>query len=169
MTTVIPLYKGRKRLTDAVIRTVSGSQYSHAELACGDTPTVVMECIGASKRDNHQVRRKTIEFHADHWDFMIIEGLDFAPMWTRAEQELGAPYDSIGAVLSVTPFGRSANGAWFCFELLGVLMGFDNPHRLHPRAFVLAALKSFDCVRILPGSTLLSSDILTRKEYTYGV
>lgn len=117
---------------DALVRRVTGSPYSHVELLQTEPINHATLCISASKRDGSCVRMKWITFKPGHWDFIAVPDLDPEKCWTRAAQHLGAPYDTIGAVLTVTPIVTSRPGKWFCSELLGDAAGIPQPHTLTP-------------------------------------
>lgn len=117
---------------DEVIRRVTGSPYSHAELLQAAPINRTALCISASKRDGAKVRTKVIAFKPGHWDFISVPHLCASQCWTRAAQHIGEPYDTIGAVLTVTPIVTSRRGKWFCSELLGDAVGIQKPHTLTP-------------------------------------
>jgi hypothetical protein len=129
---IFALYRAPGHWQDAVIRAATGSPYSHVELLRGPVVDGVATCISASKRDGNHVRVKPIRFKAKHWDFIEVQSLDPATTWARAHAHLGAPYDVLGAVLSVTPWPRSSANRWFCSQLLGHAAGLKYPHILTP-------------------------------------
>jgi hypothetical protein len=130
--TIFALYRASGRWQDAAIRAATGSPYSHVELLFGPVVDGAAACISASKRDGNQVRVKPIRFKPGHWDFLDVPALDPAATWARAHAHLGAPYDFLGAVLTITPWARASANRWFCSQLLGHAAGLSDPHVLTP-------------------------------------
>lgn len=125
-------YKAEGNWRDKAIRWATASPYSHAELLNTEPMRGAAFCISASKRDGAKVRTKVIDFKPGHWDFLNVPTLTTEHCWVRAVRHLGAPYDTIGAVLTVTPLVTSRPGTWFCSELLGHAAGLSQPHTLTP-------------------------------------
>jgi hypothetical protein len=124
--TLLAFYRGQGTITDAVIRQVTGSQFSHVELVGPNG-----QCISASKRDGNQVRQKRIDFKADHWTF-IRTPHDPAKAWSISESYLGVPYDTLGAVLSGLNIPLNVSPRWFCSELIAQSLGLPDAHTYHP-------------------------------------
>lgn len=142
-------YKGEGRKTDTLIRTITSLrhgqkvQYSHIELMKGPVSTHskgyrFQRCLAASKRDGSVVREKEIIFKSDHWDFYRVTRF-FNP-WIDAQAFLGMPYDTLGAVLCVTPFAREKKDRWFCSQMLAHLMFQPTPEIFDPQMVVNRAL-----------------------------
>ncbi|MCA1776039.1 MAG: hypothetical protein LC676_10645 [Loktanella sp.] len=129
---IFALYCAPGDWRDAVIRTVTRSRYSHVEMLRAPPSLGEALCISASKRDGNRVREAVIRFKPDHWEFLRADWLDPEEAYARAAEHIGAPYDAIGAVLTVTPFARHRSGRWFCSELLGYAAGLTDPHLLTP-------------------------------------
>lgn len=124
----------RKGWRDKLIRWATGHPASHVEYVVGGVLGKSNVCISASKRDGNRVRSKPITWKPDNWVFVEVEGDDKA-IYKRMIAECGKPYDTLGAVMSVTPFSRHKVGAWFCNELAGYGLGIQNPHRGTPGSF----------------------------------
>jgi len=93
----IALYKAPGTIFDKLIRFVTRSQYSHCELVIDGL------CYSSSPRDRG-VRMKHIDLTEDKWDVFEIEGDKvWALDWFI--NNVNKPYDWVGAVLSVVPFG----------------------------------------------------------------
>lgn len=135
----LAFYTGRGDSTDPwrdrIIRWATNSDYSHVELILDDTLAAENECIAASKRDGNCVRRKRMEWKADHWHFYEIP---CAPEYARkvrhyATKYEGEGYDTIGALLTVFGGFWHSKEKWFCSELIANALGFPHdPHRYTP-------------------------------------
>ncbi len=134
MPTIFAFYRAPGDWRDRLIRAATGHPYSHAELLQAEPIGGEALCISASKRDGNRVRTKRIAFKTGHWDFITVPGLHDADCWARAIRHIDAPYDTVGAVLTVTPIVTSRRGRWFCSELLGHAAGIPQPHTLTPGA-----------------------------------
>lgn len=124
-------YRAHGDWQDRIVRTVTRSPYSHAELLGGPLLDRKARCVSASRRDGNKVRVKCIMFQPGHWDFLTVP-IDGRECWRRAIRHVGAPYDVIGAVLTVTPIATNRRGLWFCSELLGHAADIPQPHTLTP-------------------------------------
>ena len=114
----LALYKGRRdgawyrpgvaaaRLSDWIIRTLTGSPYSHCELAVlvkprsslhpfGHTAPAVFDCYSSSIRDGG-VRLKTMPLPPEKWDLIPV---DVKPeqVYEALAATFGAKYDWLGA------------------------------------------------------------------------
>lgn len=124
----------RKGWRDKLIRWATGHPASHVEYVVGGVLGKSNVCISASKRDGNKVRSKPITWNAGHWVFVEVEG-DDAAIYKRLIAECGKPYDTWGALLSVTPFNRHKMGAWFCSEIMAHGVGLPRAHRYTPGLF----------------------------------
>jgi hypothetical protein len=89
-------------------------------------------CISASKRDDKRVRQKAITWRPGHWTFVEVPALNSADCLKRAVQHLGKPYDTFGAILSITPFSLPRDDRWFCASHLALAANLPRPHRYNP-------------------------------------
>ena len=136
----LALYKGRRdgawyrpgvaaaRLSDWIIRTLTGSQYSHCELAvpCADGQ---YDCYSSSIRDGG-VRLKTMPLPSEKWDLIPV---DVSPEQVLAAlvATVGAKYDWLGAT-GVIARWRHDRYKWFCSEWCAMALGLANPERFCP-------------------------------------
>jgi len=137
---IYAFYRAPGDWRDQVIRAATGSPYSHAELLHTRPSGGEALCISASKRDGGAVRRKMIRFKPGHWDFINVTSINIDAAWSRAAAHLGEPYDTLGAILTVTPWARERPGRWFCSEILGLSAGLHAPYRHHPGSLAAAFL-----------------------------
>ncbi|MEP4950058.1 MAG: hypothetical protein ABJU46_03680 [Paracoccaceae bacterium] len=138
MTVTLAFYKGRgssvyQRLQDGIIRSVTRGIYSHVELISGDAllgqPAV---CLSASGRDGG-VRHKRIVLKPESWDLVSMP-VDADGPCQFIEDQLGAPYDYAGIVLSqVFAFGRHNPDKWFCSEIIAASLDIPTPQRISPQ------------------------------------
>ena len=148
----LALYKGRRdgawyqpkvaaaRLSDWIIRTLTGSPYSHCELAVlipplnGDPDDhTVFDCYSSSIRDGG-VRLKTMPLPADKWDLIPVNRQDvYIDVLNYFAQTRGKPYDFIGACGVVLGINGSLK-KWFCSEWCAAALGLQYPDRYSPQA-----------------------------------
>ena len=141
MTTVyLALYKGRRdgawykpsvataRVSDWIIRTLTGSPYSHCELAvpCADGQ---YDCYSSSIRDGG-VRLKTMTLPPEKWDLIPVPATE-AQVQAAFETTRGAKYDWLGAT-GVIARWRHDKRKWFCSEWCAMALGLPNPERFCP-------------------------------------
>lgn len=144
----LALYKGRRdgawykpsvaaaRLSDWIIRTLTGSPYSHCELAVlipplnGDPDDpAVFDCYSSSIRDDG-VRLKTMPLPPEKWDLIPV---DVKPeqVYEALAATFGAKYDWLGAT-GVIARWRHDKRKWFCSEWCAWTLGLSNPERFCP-------------------------------------
>ena len=144
----LALYKGRRdgawyrpgvaaaRLSDWIIRTLTGSPYSHCELAVlipplnGDPEDpAVFDCYSSSIRDGG-VRVKTMPLPPEKWDLIPV---DASPeqVYEALAATFGAKYDWAGAT-GVIARWRHDKRKWFCSEWCAWTLGLANPERFCP-------------------------------------
>ena len=147
---IFAFYIGTGRWQDTCIRWVTGhregwrwvpAECSHVEMLVIPEVKRSNLCISASKRDGSRVRQKEIKWNAAHWTFVEVPDLDGVDCYRRVAAHLNRPYDSLGAVMSVTGLDIGLKGHWFCDEILGHGIRLTNPHRYHPESFKQALLK----------------------------
>lgn len=135
------LYKGRKRgksprelwqrLTDWAVRTATGGQYSHCEIAVKHGFAEDYHCYSASLRDGG-VRAKTMPLPADKWDLIPIRDAEaHDKVWALYQATSGARYDYIGALGVVLPV-RQVEQRWFCSEWCARALGLGQPEKYSP-------------------------------------
>lgn len=140
MTVYLALYKGRRdgawyrpgvaaaRVSDWIIRTLTGSVYSHCELAvpCADGQ---YDCYSSSIRDGG-VRFKTMPLSPEKWDLIPV---DASPeqVYEALAATFGAKYDWAGAT-GVIARWRHDKRKWFCSEWCAWTLGLANPERFCP-------------------------------------
>lgn len=139
MTAIFAFYVGKGRFADRIIRTISRHPTSHVEILLDDQLRPKNRVIGASKRDDDQVRAKWIEWKPENWVFIKVPGIDADLIQARAISQLGENYDEIGAILSVTRFARQGDG-WFCSSLAGWLYGLHEWFKQTPGDIALDLL-----------------------------
>ena len=136
----LALYKGRRdgawyrpgvaaaRLSDWIIRTLTGSPYSHCELAvpCADGQ---YDCYSSSIRDGG-VRLKTMPLPSEKWDLIPV---DASPeqVYEALAATFAAKYDWLGAT-GVIARWRHDKRKWFCSEWCAWTLGLSNPERFCP-------------------------------------
>ena len=136
----LALYKGRRdgawyrpgvaaaRLSDWIIRTLTGSPYSHCELAvpCADGQ---YDCYSSSIRDGG-VRLKTMPLPPEKWDLIPV---DASPeqVYEALAATFGAKYDWAGAT-GVIARWRHDKRKYFCSEWCAMALGLANPERFCP-------------------------------------
>lgn len=136
----LALYKGRRdgawyrpgvaaaRVSDWIIRTLTGSPYSHCELAvpCADGQ---YDCYSSSIRDGG-VRLKTMPLPPEKWDLIPV---DASPeqVYEALAATFGAKYDWIGAT-GVIARWRHDKRKYFCSEWCAWTLGLANPERFCP-------------------------------------
>lgn len=136
----LALYKGRRdgawykpsvataRVSDWIIRTLTGSPYSHCELAvsCADGQ---YDCYSSSIRDGG-VRLKTMPLPPEKWDLIPV---DVKPeqVYEALAATFGAKYDWLGAT-GVIARWRHDKRKWFCSEWCAWTLGLANPERFCP-------------------------------------
>lgn len=136
----LALYKGRRdgawyqpkvaaaRLSDWIIRTLTGSIYSHCELAVAHG-NGQYDCYSSSIRDGG-VRVKTMPLPADKWDLIPVRATE-AQVRAAFETTRGAKYDWLGAT-GVIARWRHDKRKWFCSEWCAGTLGLANPERFCP-------------------------------------
>ena len=139
-TVYLALYKGRRdgawyrpsvaaaRVSDWIIRTLTGSPYSHCELAvpCADGQ---YDCYSSSIRDGG-VRLKTMPLPPEKWDLIPV---DVSPeqVYEALAATFAAKYDWLGAT-GVIARWRHDKRKWFCSEWCAMALGLANPERFCP-------------------------------------
>lgn len=141
---IFAFYTGTGRWRDTCIRWATGhregwrwvpAECSHVEMLIIPKIKHGNLCISASKRDGKKVRKEVITWKPENWTFVDVPDLDGPDCLKRVEQFLGKPYDSLGAVMSITGWDVGFKGHWFCSEILGHGIRLRNPHRYHPEKF----------------------------------
>lgn len=139
-TVYLALYKGRRdgawyqpnvaiaRLSDWIIRTLTGSPYSHCELAVAHG-NGQYDCYSSSIRDGG-VRVKTMPLPREKWDLIPVPATA-AQVQAAFETTRGAKYDWLGAT-GVIARWRHDKRKWFCSEWCAYAIGCTNPHRYTP-------------------------------------
>lgn len=139
-TVYLALYKGRRdgawykpnvaiaRLSDWIIRTLTGSPYSHCELALPHG-NGQYDCCSSSIRDGG-VRVKTMPLPSEKWDLIPVPATE-AQVRAAFETTRGAKYDWLGAT-GVIARWRHDKRKWFCSEWCAMALGLANPERFCP-------------------------------------
>ena len=136
----LALYKGRRdgawyrpgvaaaRLSDWIIRTLTGSPYSHCELAvpCADGQ---YDCYSSSIRDGG-VRFKTMPLPPEKWDLIPVD-VNPEQVYEALAATFAAKYDWLGAT-GVIARWRHDKRKWFCSEWCAMALGLANPERFSP-------------------------------------
>lgn len=148
MTITIAFYRGSGTWRDKLIRFFDREwtwrtfwkmgTYSHCEyvenLQEDVDGNLWSHCIAASKRvdkndgqqNDPRVRNKVIYFKKDHWDFLSFEGDETAAL-LYFYGTLGTPYDTLGAVSSITCLGWHDPTKLFCSEQMAQGVTFATP------------------------------------------
>ena len=141
MTTVyLALYKGRRdgawykpsvataRVSDWIIRKLTGSPYSHCELALPHG-NGQYDCCSSSIRDGG-VRVKGMPLPSEKWDLIPV---DVSPeqVYAALVATIGAKYDWAGAT-GVIARWRHDKRKYFCSEWCAMALGLANPERFCP-------------------------------------
>ena len=136
----LALYKGRRdgawyrpgvaaaRVSDWIIRTLTGSPYSHCELALPHG-NGQYDCCSSSIRDGG-VRLKTMPLPSEKWDLIPV---DVSPeqVYEALAATFAAKYDWLGAT-GVIARWRHDKRKWFCSEWCAMALGLANPERFCP-------------------------------------
>ena len=139
-TVYLALYKGRRdgawyrpgvaaaRLSDWIIRTLTGSPYSHCELAVAHG-NGQYDCCSSSIRDGG-VRVKGMPLPSEKWDLIPV---DVSPeqVYAALVATIGAKYDWLGAT-GVIARWRHDKRKYFCSEWCAMALGLANPERFCP-------------------------------------
>ena len=139
-TVYLALYRGRRdgawyrpgvaaaRLSDWIIRTLTGSPYSHCELALPHG-NGQYDCCSSSIRDGG-VRVKGMPLPSEKWDLIPV---DVSPeqVYAALVATIGAKYDWLGAT-GVIARWRHDKRKWFCSEWCAWTLGLANPERFCP-------------------------------------
>lgn len=115
---------------DNIICFFTASRYSHAELVMSyDDQTKAGLCFSSSSLDGG-VRSKYMTLNPERWEIIEYntnkssdEILEFF------HKENGKKYDYLGAIGVVFPSISALYGdrnKWFCFEIVGAALGFQN-------------------------------------------
>jgi hypothetical protein len=150
MTIHIAAYKGSGKLVDKAVRLALSTYYqtpvpyAHVELMKGPrtfplrgSDTSSQMCLAASKRDKARVRKEQIFFKPNHWDFYTIPQDD---IWDEAQATLGNGYDTLGAILCITPWARLHPKKEWCSALIADLAGWKDPELYDPYLVTLKAM-----------------------------
>ena len=136
----LALYKGRRdgawyrpgvaaaRVSDWIIRKLTGSAYSHCELAvpCADGQYT---CYSSSIRDGG-VRVKGMPLPSEKWDLIPVD-VNPEQVYEALAATFGAKYDWAGAT-GVIARWRHDKRKWFCSEWCAMALGLANPERFCP-------------------------------------
>ncbi|WP_311419675.1 hypothetical protein [Kingella denitrificans] len=139
-TVYLALYKGRRdgawykpsvataRVSDWIIRTLTGSPYSHCELALPHG-NGQYDCCSSSIRDGG-VRVKGMPLPSEKWDLIPV---DVSPeqVYAALVATIGAKYDWLGAT-GVIARWRHDKRKYFCSEWCAMALGLANPERFCP-------------------------------------
>ena len=141
MTTVyLALYKGRRdgawykpsvataRVSDWIIRKLTGSPYSHCELALPHG-NGQYDCCSSSIRDGG-VRVKGMPLPSEKWDLIPVD-VSREQVYAALVATIGAKYDWLGAT-GVIARWRHDRYKWFCSEWCAMALGLANPERFCP-------------------------------------
>ena len=121
----IAFYKGKGGWFNKAIRLWTRSNYTHVELIIDDT-------WYSSSHTDGGVRERVISGNSGNWDIYSIEG-DQPFALLMYELSLGCKYDWPGIFFSqVLPLGRHAKSRYFCSELIGDMLGIEDPHTYAP-------------------------------------
>ena len=140
MTVYLALYKGRRdgawykpsvataRVSDWIIRKLTGSPYSHCELALPHG-NGQYDCCSSSIRDGG-VRVKGMPLPSEKWDLIPV---DVSPeqVYAALVATIGAKYDWAGAT-GVIARWRHDKRKYFCSEWCAMALGLANPERFCP-------------------------------------
>ena len=127
----LAFYKGKSRVVDRVIQTVTRAPYSHVEMTLRSDPEepagVVRRGFSSSALDGG-VRAKLINFGSGRWDFWTASIADHARLaMERKMQDLkGQPYGYTDLLAFVIPFWGNNRKQWFCSEVVSrvLALGF---------------------------------------------
>lgn len=132
MSAIFAFYTAPGSWRDRLIRAATGYPESHVEFLVIPAIKHCNLCISASKRDDKLVRQKAITWNPGHWTFVEVPHADGADCFKRIKRHLNKPYDTLGAVLSITPLDVGIKGSWFCSELMADGLRLRNPARFTP-------------------------------------
>ena len=136
----LALYKGRRdgawyrpgvaaaRLSDWIIRTLTGSPYSHCELAVAHG-NGQYDCYSSSIRDGG-VRLKGMPLPPEKWDLIPVD-VSHEQVHAALAATRGAKYDWLGAT-GVIARWRHDKRKYFCSEWCAMALGLANPERFCP-------------------------------------
>ena len=103
--------------------------------------------VGWRKGWRDKVIRWATGHPASHVEYVVGGDLGKSNVCISASKRDGnkvrsKPYDTWGALLSVTPFNRHKLGAWFCSEIMAHSLSLPEPHRFTPGSLLNELCKS---------------------------
>jgi hypothetical protein len=154
VTLYVAAYKATGKFTDKAVRAVLSIrhnrrvQYSHVELL-KEKPILVSQTsldyvqhvTGASKRDDRKVRGIPLYFYEGHWDFVELPHVPNVDVWEEAKTLIGRPYDTVGAILCVTPWARLRQDMEWCSGMIADICEWDNPETYDPHMVVAECIR----------------------------
>lgn len=130
-TVKLAFYKGRRDLADRVISWWTRGPYSHVELVVCD-PVTGLETSYSSSLPDGGVRKKSIDYKPERWDFVELPLHDGDVVAVWFEERMGAKYDILGIFGFILRPVAENKRKYFCSEAVGAALGFPNPWRLDP-------------------------------------
>lgn len=117
----LALYKGKGQLFNALIRTWTGSEFSHCEIVMPDG-----RWLSASAMDGG-VRAKRIDYKPEHWHLIPVPWADARTIEAVFEKYEGKGYDWAGIFLSqLLASGLHSERRMFCSEFCAEALGFTD-------------------------------------------
>lgn len=137
MAVYLASYRGGSRgvaaLVGAAVRWVTQSEWSHCEIAIGNSHADQFACITASGMDGG-VRIKRMRLDPMRWRLTPLPWVDEARAWTFLASNGGAAYDWAGVMRFALPVVMRSEhpSRWFCSEACAAIMGLADPWRFTP-------------------------------------
>lgn len=110
---------------------------------------------GASLRDGG-VRMKRTDLTSGNWIVLDVPAWSDEEAMRRLKPEVGAGYDSRGAVATILWFITHSLAEWFCSELLAHLAGLFDAHRYKPATLFALAVS-------LPGTRDITHEVFKQE------
>lgn len=117
----LAFYKAPGTWLNALVRRVTRSLYSHAELVMdmGDGARPPL-CYSSDSRALGIVRFRRMALPSEAWDLVpvVVTPDEFRTVWAFTIREEGSPYDLLGALRFIVPWMPPSPTGWFCSDLI---------------------------------------------------
>ena len=142
MTVYLASFKGKKSgwqgLVEHLVCWATKGIYSHTEICVGNPFEGEVLCVSSVGVDNG-VRGKLMRLSPKDWDIVPTKAKTETVI-KFLEDHKGEPYDVIGCVRTLLPFvSKEHPRAWFCSEVAGTILGFEEPYRFYPSVLHVVA------------------------------
>lgn len=127
------MYKGKGTTFDKLVRWFTNSIYSHVEIYDVNSN----QSYSSSFRDGG-VRKKTIVFNSESWDFFFIDQKYTSEMLEDFFiSTKGSKYDMLGVVIGhLIKMPLHYKKKYFCNEWCGEFLQVSQPHKFNPKTLL---------------------------------